>query len=391
MAKKKINKIFVGLTAGGSGGHMYPLLAVAKSIQKTAMMNHLELDLRYFGDPGNFAKDLADKQVKISRIASSKWRRYFSLQNFLDIFKFFWGIVQAMWVMYWRMPDVVFSKAGPGVVPILFVARWYNIPVVIHETDAVPGRANYLSSKHADLIEVAFAEVKDKFPEKVQHLVKIVGNPVREDVLVEESREQSRQILGVKSEKPVLLVMGGSQGAEALNYFILENSQVLLQDFEIIHQIGKENFDGYMAEFNFMTKNFRAELKANYYPFAYFDGANYAHALNACDVILSRSGGSVFEMAAHGKPAFLVPLPNSANNHQAENAYIYQSAGAGIVIEEGNLLPTLFITQLKRVLGDSDRYRKMSEAAKSFYHPNAADYIARDVLQIALKAMGVVI
>jgi len=388
MKKMKIKnqkKIFIGLIAGGTGGHIYPLLSVAKSVKKGAMMNHLDFDLRYFGSAKKFSKSFADEGIKMSSILGSKWRRYSSILNYLDIFKFFAGFIQAMFKLYWYMPDVIFSKSGPGVLPVIFAARWYRIPVVIHESDAVAGKANYISSKHAKIIEVAFEEAKLSFSEEHQKRVRVVGNPIREDVLVEESRAESRKVLGVPGKKPVLLILGGSQGAEKLNYFFLENSENFLADYEVIHQIGEGNFESFVEEFKFMSKNYPQEFKASYYPYGYFSGVEMAHALNACDLVLARSGSGIFEIAAHGRPAILVPLSGSANNHQQENAYIYQGAGAGVVMEEENLLPTIFTVQADKILKNGEVYKKMSEAAKSFYHPNAADYIAHDILSLAVR------
>ncbi|PIR87237.1 MAG: hypothetical protein COU11_01645 [Candidatus Harrisonbacteria bacterium CG10_big_fil_rev_8_21_14_0_10_49_15] len=379
-----MEKIYIGLTAGGTGGHMYPMMAVAEQIKAAAMMQGNDVDLRFFGFPNIFAKELAKQGIGVASVAGSKWRRYGSILNFLDIFKFGFGFLQALWKLFWFMPDALFSKSGPGAMPVILAARWYRIPVVIHETDAVPGRSNVLASKFASRVEVSFAESVALFPEAAQKIAKVVGNPVREAVLIEESRAQSRAALKLPDTKPVLLVLGGSQGAAAINYFILEHSEMLLREFEIVHQIGSANFDGFLKEWNFMTKNFPPELKQNYFPYAFFDEQNLAHALNASDLVVARSGGTVFEIAAHAKPAILVPLPESANGHQLANAYAYQAAGAGIVLEEPNLLIGIFMDQARKLTQASDAVAKMREAAKAFYKPNAARQIAEDVLSLAV-------
>ena len=129
-----------------------------------------------------------------------------------------------------------------------------------------------------------------------------------------------------------------------------------------------------------MTKNFRPELKANYFLYPFLDDTTMARALKSADIVVSRSGGSIFEIAASGKPAILVPLASSANNHQFENAYAYKDAGAGIVMEEENLLSGIFTTQVDKLVGDKELYSKMSQSALQFYKPEASNLIAIDIL-----------
>ena len=361
------------LAGGGTGGHIYPLIAVAQKLQGN--------DIRYFGQAGNYKKLLIEQGIKVTSISSSKLRRYASILNFLDFFKFFYGFIQALFKIYFFMPEVMFSKSGPGVLPIIYAARWYRIPVVIHESDAVPGLTTRASATHAAIVELAFENAQPYF--KKNKIVHVVGNPVRESVLPRESPAVCREALGLTDAKPILLFLGGSQGAQAINDFVLEHSEQLLANYEIIHQVGAANYPSYKAEFEFMTKNFRPELKANYSVYPYLNDQDLSRALTAADLVVSRAGSSVFEIAASGKPAVLIPLASSAHNHQVENAYAYQTAGAGIVIEEENLLPGIFMTQVEKVLNNKELYGKMSAAATAFYTPEAAQQIAHDVLALA--------
>lgn len=368
------------LVGGGTGGHIYPLIAVARKIKEQLAAQNKTGDLRYFGMPGDYEKLLTEEGIKITKISSSKLRRYASILNFLDFFKFFFGFMQAMVKLYFFMPEVLFSKSGPGVLPIIYAARWYRIPVIIHESDAVPGLTNRASAKHAKIVELSFEGAKEYFPKN--KIVNVVGNPVRESVLSQESAATCRKALGLNDEHPILLFLGGSQGAQALNYFVLENSELLLSNYEIVHQCGALNYDEYKAEFEFMTKNFRPELKTNYFLYPFLDDQTMARALKAADIIVSRSGSSIWEIAASGRPAILVPLPSSANNHQFENAYSYAEAGAGIVVEEENMLGTLFTTQVDKLVNNKELQQKMSEAALNFYKPDAASRIAGDILSL---------
>jgi UDP-N-acetylglucosamine--N-acetylmuramyl-(pentapeptide) pyrophosphoryl-undecaprenol N-acetylglucosamine transferase len=245
----------------------------------------------------------------------------------------------------------------------------------------VPGLTNTTSAKHADIVEVAFEQAKSRFPGGAT--IRVVGTPVRDALYTADSRAESRMSLGLLDEKPTLLILGGSQGAQKLNYFFLENSRELLASYEIIHQVGRDNYLGFKAEYEFMTKNYPLELKKNYLAYPFLDDRHLAAAMNAADVIVSRAGSSIFEIAFAGKPSILIPLPTSANNHQVENAYAYANTGAAIVIEEENLLPSLFITQVNKILENKPLYDRMVAAAHAFYKPEAAGIIVEDLIDIS--------
>lgn len=376
-----MKKVRVAIIGSGSGGHYFPLIAVSRQITAELNARSLPFEIRYFGDPGTYTDAISGEGIKISKIASSKLRRYASALNILDFFKFFIGFGQAMFKLYFYMPEVLFSKSGPGTLPIIFAARWYRIPVVIHESDSVPGVANSIASKSAEIVELAFEHAKQYFPKHKN--VKVPGLPIREGVINNKSSAECRRILGLSDERPILFVIGGSQGAQILNDFVITNIQALLSQFEVVHQVGRDNFEQYAKEYGFVTKFFPAGLTARYKPFPFLDEQQLSASFGACDMVLSRAGSSIFEIAANGKPAILVPIASSANNHQFENAYAYSQAGAGVVIEEQNLLPGLVISQLQKITDDAKFATALGEGALNFYKPNATVEIARDVLLVA--------
>jgi UDP-N-acetylglucosamine--N-acetylmuramyl-(pentapeptide) pyrophosphoryl-undecaprenol N-acetylglucosamine transferase len=380
-----MKKTHILLIGSGSGGHIYPLISVARALRQQASAvdgdRTSALDLRYFGDPGGYDGYISENGIKVTRIASSKLRRYASALNVLDFFKFILGFLQAVVKLYFFMPEVVFSKSGPGTLPIIFAARWYRIPVVIHESDTVPGMSNRIAARHASVVELAFENAKKYFTKN--EIVRVVGNPVRPEILTTASSAECRRGLGIPADKPVLFILGGSQGAQILNEFMLANFSSLLVQFEIVHQVGKDNFEQYSKEFAFVTKFTDAKILENYRSFAYLTDEQMAFALGACDVVISRAGSSLFEIAASGKPAILVPLSSSANNHQSENAYVYFKAGACVVLEDANLLPGLLINQVQRIVDNPEVSEKMASAARTFYKPDSASLIAQDVLTLA--------
>jgi len=371
-------KLRLLLAGGGTGGHIYPLVIVKNKIKDYCEEHNIELVARYFGDSGPFETYLGNNGIKTTHITSSKLRRYFSILNFFDFFKFFWGVVTAIGKLFFFMPDVVFSKGGPGALAVILAARFYRIPVVIHESDAAAGMTNKTSAKHAEIIEVAFSEAVTQFPSDRQ--VRVVGGLVRDSIFIDEPRSTSRLAMGMPTGMPIILILGGSQGAQTLNYFVLENSEELLKNFAIIHQVGRNNFLQFKAEYEFMSRNHTDDLHANYRMHPYLDDVEMATALNAADLVVCRSGSQIFELAALGKPAILVPLPTSANEHQRENAYAYSKGGAALVIEEDNLLPGVFINQAKKLLGSPELLERMSQSARTFYKANAAEAIAKDII-----------
>ncbi len=380
---KTYRVLFAG---GGTGGHIFPLIAVAQDLKAQTAPFDLQLDMRYFGAAYQYAQEIVDNGMDFVPIFSSKLRRYWSVLNILDFFKFALSIPQLLWKIFWFMPDVVFSKGGPGALAVVLVSRFYGIPVVIHESDSVPGLTNALSGKISKKIFLAFAGAADYFSGKD---VEIVGNPVRKSLI--ELRESlgadenaakmtARKGFGLSPEIPLVLVLGGSQGAEKLNDFIFENLDDLLNEFQVLHQTGAVNYDSYKKEVEFLTKDWSDLQKSRYIFRAFFD-KDLADALTACDTVVSRAGsGTLAELAAFGKPAVIIPLRQSANDHQIENARIYAKSGAAYLISEENLLGRIVLDTLKNILGKPEQYAKMSQAALSLYRPDASAAIAKYLL-----------
>lgn len=381
-----MKKLRVLLTGGGTGGHIFPLIAVAQELKRQTAPYELALDLRYFGAAYPYAQEIVDNGMDFIPVLSSKLRRYRSLLNILDALKFLASIPQLMWKIFWFMPDAVFSKGGPGALAVVLVARFYRIPVVLHESDSVPGLTNTISGKMTKKIFLAFSPAADYFPDKD---AEITGNPVRQSLLDQRAmlgadenaaRITARKGFGFGNEIPLILILGGSQGAGKLNDFILENLDKLLNEFQILHQTGPLNYGTYKSEYEFMSKDWSELQKARYIFRPFFD-KDLADALIASDIVITRAGsGSLFELAAFGKPAIIIPLKQSANEHQIENARIYAKTGAAYLISEENLLGSIVLDTLKNIIGKPEQYAKMSQAALSLFRPDAAQIIAKHLL-----------
>ncbi len=370
------------LTGGGTGGHLSPLLAIAKALQKEADLKKEPLKILYLG-PCNNLSDLILKSAGIEtrNVMAGKWRRYFSFMNFVDIFRGFFGLLQALVKVLIFMPDVVFSKGGYGSVPVVLAARLFLIPIIIHESDAVPGKANRIMQHFADVIAVSY-EMTKGFSDPTKTY--FTGSPVRENLLGGDPA-RAKSMLGIRTEKPILLILGGSQGAKKINEVIGQILNRLVETYEIIHQCGEKNFDE--------TKDLagKAGIKINrenyhLYPFMRDEKEELKNALACADLVLSRAGASsIAEIAAYGKPSILVPLHGSANDHQIHNAFEVAKAGAAIALREENLTPELLLGKIDILMNDLPLRQMMGEKAKLFYHHESATTIADIVLKLGNK------
>ena len=372
---------------GGTGGHIYPILAVTEELQKAAINGKIDLDLRYFSDPERYNFLLASNGILVSKIFSAKLRRYFDIRNLFDIPLFFISVIQSFWKVFWFMPDVLFSKGGPGSLPVVLACWFYRVPIIIHESDSAPGLANLMASKFADRIAVSFNSATEFFIAKNAELsekIALTGNPTRKS-LTDNALEQeaAKQIFSFDSKKPLILIIGGSQGSAKINDFMLNASLELMEaDIQVLHQTGVNNFDDAKKELKFILENYTEKEMARYKIVPYFE-KDLQDAYAAADIIISRAGsGSIFEIAAFGKPSILIPLQKSAQNHQIQNAYEYAGSGAAIVVEEANLMPNIIISQIKKIVSDPEKFKKMSEAAKNFSKPEAAKIISEEIIKL---------
>lgn len=366
----------IALTGGGTGGHLFPLIAVAKQLKNIALERGIyNLDIRFFGPQTtdeSLYSSLIEEGIKIEPVMSGKLRRYFSFQNPIDLFKLFIGIFQAQWKLFRFMPDVIFSKGGYGSLPIIIVGWLFKIPIIIHESDSIPGLVNKISSKFAKRIAIAFPSALKYFRDSK---VAILGNPTREDLKIGSAKE-AKTTFNLMGDKPLILIIGGSQGAQAINDLIMTSINELLLKYEIILVSGEKN---YRELFNESKARLKPQQEKYFHLFPFLK-EELKHAYAAASLIISRAGaGSIFEIAYAGKPSILIPLPNSAQDHQAENAYEYSKFGATIVMEQQNMTSHLFLSNIDHILGNEKIAQEMSQSALKFATPDAARKIAEEV------------
>ncbi len=348
------------VTGGGTGGHVYPVLAVLDELPPLRVV--------WIGSGSQLERRILEgRQLRYYGIPTGKLRRYFSLQNIIDLFKIFGGFLASVAILLREKPRLVFSKGGYVSVPPVAAARLLRIPALTHESDLRPGLATRINTRFADRVLVSFPAsdryFKGRFRSKVIH----TGNPIRK-ALLSGDPQAGRAMFGCPANLPLLLVLGGSLGSASINRLVLEAVDSLRMSCFVVHQLGSGHFDG-------------SEAQSNYYPAAYFD-EELPDILAAADLVLCRAGANtLWELAALGKPSVLIPLPRgSSRGEQIENAGFFAQAGASIVLQQDGLTPHELSELVLHLLGNADKLERMSRRASELSRPDAASRIAQLIL-----------
>lgn len=313
------------LTGGGTAGHVTPNLALVPLLLKD------NWEIHYIGTKDGIERDLISRfeYVRYHTIKSGKLRRYADIKNITDPLKVMFGIAQAFYLISKIRPEVIFSKGGFVSVPVCIAGYLARVPVIIHESDLTPGLANRIASKFATKICTSFAETVPMF--KGRDCV-YTGTPIRNELLKGDA-QKGRSFCGFKKDKPVILVVGGSLGAQAINIGVRQNISKLLKTFDIAHICGKNGIDA------------KLEGVEGYAQFEYLND-EMAHVLAMADLVVSRAGSnSIHEFLELKKPNLLIPLPESASRgDQVLNAENFEKKGYSKVLRQQDLnADTLFI------------------------------------------------
>ena len=374
----------IAFAGSGTGGHFYPNIAIAEAVTDLVRQQHLLAPRFYYLAPMEFDKQaLYDNEIRFIRIRAGKVRRYRSFSNVTDAIKTVWGTCTAIWVLFWLYPDVIISKGGYASVPITIAARVLRIPLIIHESDAKPGRGNLLASKWAQKIAISFASAQKYFPPSVQSKIARTGIPVRKELAHLET-EGAKEYLQLDPALPTVLILGGSSGSERINETVISALPELIASANIIHQTGRANIKA-------VTSLARLTLEkdphaARYHPVDYMNGLTLRRAAGAADLVVSRAGStSIAEIALWAKPSILIPIPEDVSHDQRLNAYAYAQTDAAVVLEQANLTPHILASEIRRILGDSVLRAKMAARAKGFTDLDAATLIAKEAIDIGLS------
>lgn len=383
-SRDTIGRMKIVLVGGGSGGHFYPLIAVAESVQDICEERHfIEPEIYYMGPAPFDSEALEEYDIIYKSSPAGKTRRYASALTIFGFFATGIGIIRATSQLFSIYPDVIFSTGGYAAFPTLCAARLLKIPVMIYDADSTPGRVSLWLSKFAQWIAVAHPDAAQNFPAKVRSKIARIGHPIRKEI-ISPAKEGGYEFLKLDPSVPTILIMGGSQGARAINETVLDALAELVLSYNVIHQAGKVNLEETAGIASVILKD--SPHANRYRVFGLLNTLAERMSAGIATLVVARAGsGTIFEVASWGIPTILVPIPEDVSHDQTENAFAYARSGAAQVIEQRNLTPHILLEEVSRIVGDQALRQKMSEAAKAYARPDAARKIATILLDTAVE------
>jgi len=359
----------VVLTGGGTGGHIYPALAVAREVRR----REPDSELLYIGSERGLERELARKDgIPFQAIEISGFRRSLSLENVRTVIRFLKGVQKSKKMLKTFRPDIVIGTGGYVCGPVVYAAAKLGIPTVLHEQNVIPGLTNAFLSRYADLVAISMAHSENNFPKAKRVLY--TGNP-RASEVVQADGERGLRSAGIKLEsgEKLVVVVGGSRGAKAINDGMVELAPIIAGEgkgLKFLFVTGEPYYEQTTARIREAVGNQPDRL--HIVPYVH----NMPEVLAATSVIVSRSGASsLAEITALGLPSILIPSPNVTNNHQEANARWLEREGAAVVMPEPELSGRKLFDAIRRIADDPIRYEHMSLQAKRLGKPEAARLI----------------
>jgi UDP-N-acetylglucosamine--N-acetylmuramyl-(pentapeptide) pyrophosphoryl-undecaprenol N-acetylglucosamine transferase len=367
------------VSGGGTGGHVYPALAIA-----TELRARYQADILFLGsDDGLETEIVPAAGFRLAAIKAGRLRRYISLSTVTGVLRVPLGMIQAIGVVRKFRPQVAFSSGGFVAVPAALAARVNGVPLLMHQQDVPPNLSNRLAAPLATRISVSFADSLPYFPARKTRLL---GNPVRQAILDARSVEPlaARAQLGMDADLPLLLVTGGSQGARHLNQVTVRALPKLLAHCQVLQISGKQLYDETRLLAESVLEGQDESTRQRYRLVAYLN-EEMPLALRAADLVVCRSGASTLsELAALGKPGILAPLPpNIGASPQEANAAMFGRERAAIVIHNDDLTPDVLVEQALEIITSPTRLDEMARSAGNFAKLLATQEIASELVSIA--------
>lgn len=363
------------LTGGGTGGHIYPALAIARGLQ-TSFDN---TEILYVGTNRGLEADIVPKaNLPFQAITVSGLERKLSLNNLKVFWQAWQGYREATQIVKSFRPDVVIGTGGYVCGPVVLAAARQGIPTLIHEQNALPGITNRLLARVAKGVAVTFEDSVQYFPQRDK--VTVTGLPVRPEI-TRSNRQAALQAFGLEEEKLTLLVFGGSRGARRINQAMVETIQYYGNQpgIQIIHATGQSGYQEFLNEVKDRGIELDKYVNIIVKPYLY----NMQEALAAADLVVSRAGAATLaELTVLGLPSILIPYPYAAENHQEFNAKALVDRGAAVMIKDAELTGATLIAQLQKIILEENRLSEMSLASKKMGRPEALDDIMECVKKI---------
>ncbi len=365
------------ITGGGTGGHIYPALAIARGLQE----RYQNIELLYVGTKKGLEADIVPKEgIAFKTVEVEGLQRKLSLRLFSAGFKVTKGFIQAQSIVREFKPDIVIGTGGYVCGPVVLAAALRKIPTLIHEQNAYPGITNKLLGRFVDKIAVTFPESIKYFSD--QKKVEVTGLPIRPEVL-QIDKQDGYNKLGLDPAKKTILVVGGSRGARTLNQAMVQ----VIKDYQdrkniqVIHVTGNLDYQDALKRMSDQGISMDNHGNISTIPYLY----DMAYALNVTDLIIGRAGATTLsEITALGIPSILIPYPYASENHQEYNARALETKGAAIVIKDSELNGEILLRQINELL-NTDKLGKMAENSRQLGKPDALESIVACVQRLLDK------
>ena len=369
------------VSGGGTGGHIYPALAIA-----TQLRTQHQAEILFLGSDDGLENEIVPAAgFRLATVKAGKLRRYLSFKTITGVLRVPLGMIQAFRIVRKFRPDAAFTSGGYVAVPAALATRLNGVPLLLHQQDVPPNLSNRLAAPLATRISVAFADSLPYFPARK---TLVLGNPIRQSMLDVRATtpQQARTSLGFDAATPLLLVTGGSQGARHLNQVVCHALPQLLAHCQVLQISGKDLYNETRSLANSVLADQDEALQQRYRLVPYLN-EEMPLAMQAADLVLCRSGASTLtELAILSKPSILVPLPPAiGSSPQEANAAMFGRKQAAIVILNDDLKPEILVERVKSILTSSTLLEAMSQAVSEFAKPEATQDITKEIIKIAKR------
>ena len=364
----------------GTAGHINPGIAIANKIKQEQKNS----EIIFIGTTRGLENDLVPRAgYTLKTIDAYGLSKKISIDNIKKMMKTIKGISQAKKIVKEFKPDVVIGTGGYICGASILAAKKYNVPTILHESNAFPGKAVKMLSKKVDKILVGFEEAKLRLPEPEK--VVVTGNPTKIKKVEFSQNERKEKLIKFKLEdtKPVVLVFGGSQGAKKINEALLE----IIKDkkntnYQIIWAPGPKQYDIIKLELEKEHININSIKGINITPYIY----DMEEVMNLCDIVVARSGAlTITEIATASKPAIFIPLPNVSQNHQEYNARVLENIGAAKIIKNNELNGKILDDMLKKLIQENGKLKQMGQNGNKIHKQNVEGKIYQEVLKTLVE------
>lgn len=365
------------LSGGGTGGHIYPAVSIAKEIKR----RFEDAEIIFIGTEKGLESSIIPKEgFKLEIIKVRGLVRKLSIENVIAVKESIMSLFGVMKIIRQFKPDIVIGTGGYVCGSVLLAAAILNIPTLIHEQNAFPGVTNKILSRLVDIVALNFSEASKYFPKN--NKIVVTGNPIRSDIL-NVTKEAGLREFGFTPDLPVVFAVGGSRGAKKINESVLTIAKQCVKGsaFQMLHMTGQTQYESIKE--SYIKEDIPLDTKfLRVVPYLH----NMPHALAASDIIISRCGASTLsEITVLGKPSILIPFPYATDNHQEYNARALEINGAAVVILERDLNEKILYDEVMNMLENKERVKSMADRSRELGKADAAKLIVGEALKLVQK------